>query len=126
MRRTPAPPPFSAMNSTPAASSAARIAATAWSETVRRSRSKSITVDCPRPAAFASSVCVIATSPRAALDCATATGVPPVRLLEVYDLLVLALDASEARCGYSQGQREARSYTRTALLLTRKLLGEQI
>lgn len=57
---------------------------------------------------------------------ATATGVPLARLLEVYDLLVLALDASEARTGYSQRQREARSYTRTALLHTRKLLGEQI
>lgn len=57
---------------------------------------------------------------------ATATGVPLARLLEVYDLLVLALDASETRCGYSQGQREARSYTRTALRHTRRLLGEQI
>jgi hypothetical protein len=52
--------------------------------------------------------------------------VPLARLLEVYDLLVLALDASEARTGYSQGQREARSYTRTALRHTRRLLGEQI
>lgn len=59
--------------------------------------------------------------PRARVS-ATATGVPVARLLEVYDLLVLALDASETRASYNQAQREARSYTRAALRHVCRLL----
>ena len=51
---TPAPPPFSGMNSTPAVSSAVRIAAVAFSETARRPRSKSTIVESPSPAVVAS------------------------------------------------------------------------
>jgi hypothetical protein len=64
--RRPSPPPFSAMNSIPARSKAARIASTAPRETSRRSFSKSTTVESPRPAACASCDCVIPSSPRAA------------------------------------------------------------
>lgn len=44
------------------------------------------------------------------------TGALPIaRLHELHDLLTLALDASERRAGYSQVEREARSYVRAAL-----------
>lgn len=56
---------------------------------------------------------------------AAATGVPAARLLEVYDLLVLALDASEMRSCHTQSEREARSYMRAALRHVRRLLGSE-
>lgn len=44
------------------------------------------------------------------------TGALPVaRLHELHDLLTLALDATESRVGYTQAEREARSYVRGAL-----------
>ena len=61
-RRTPCPPPFSSMNSTPALSRARCILAIASSDTVRRSRSKSTTVDKPIFAAVATCGCVISSS----------------------------------------------------------------
>ncbi len=57
---------------------------------------------------------------------AAATGMPLARLLELHDCLVLALNVSETRLGYSQAQREFRSYTRAALRHTRRLLGDQL
>lgn len=47
-----------------------------------------------------------------------ATGV----LAEVHDCLTLALDASERPSGYSQSEREARSYVRSALRRVGKLM----
>lgn len=46
---------------------------------------------------------------------AAAPGLPSARLFEIHDCLTLALDATERRMGYSQLEREARSYIRTAL-----------
>lgn len=67
LRRTPAPPPFSGMNSTPAASRAAPIFATASSETLAPPCvSKRFTVGRDSPAALASSVCDHPMRPRAA------------------------------------------------------------
>lgn len=43
------------------------------------------------------------------------TGLPAATLHEIHDCLTLALGASERPTGYSQSEREARSYTRTAL-----------
>lgn len=57
---------------------------------------------------------------------AAATGLPENPLFELHDCLVLALDASERPEGYSQAQREYRSYTRAALRHTRRLLGDQL
>ncbi|RWR31496.1 hypothetical protein D2T29_10715 [Sinirhodobacter populi] len=45
---------------------------------------------------------------------ATAPGLP-VTLHEIRDCLVLALDATEKRRGYTLTEREARSYMRSAL-----------
>jgi len=58
---------------------------------------------------------------------AAVTGVPAAHLLEVYDLLVLALDAGQRSCGhrYTQSDREVRSYLRAALRHSRRLLGEE-
>lgn len=47
-------------------------------------------------------------------------GLPGETLSEIHDCLVLALDASENRRGYSLAEREARSYIRRAL----RLIGE--
>jgi len=58
------------VNSTPLCSSALRIADTASSETRRRSRSKSTTVESPKPEAFAKSGCVQSMSARPARHCA--------------------------------------------------------
>lgn len=55
---------------------------------------------------------------------AAAIGLPDNPLHEIHDLLLLALDASERRNGYSIAEREARSYTRAALRHARRLLGE--
>lgn len=56
---------------------------------------------------------------------AAGIGLPSARLAEIHDCLALALDATERQTGYSQPEREARSYLRTALRQTRKLMGEQ-
>ena len=42
-------------------------------------------------------------------------GLPSARLFEVHDFLTLALDATEHPTGYSQSDREARAYVRSAL-----------
>ncbi|TRD22090.1 hypothetical protein [Palleronia caenipelagi] len=54
--------------------------------------------------------------------CANAPGLPAGRLYEIHDCLCLALDGTERRGGYSQSEREARSYVRAALRQTRKLM----
>ncbi|PTW99059.1 hypothetical protein [Pararhodobacter aggregans] len=51
-------------------------------------------------------------------------GLPAARLLEIHDMLALALDATENTKGYPQPIREARSYMRTALRHTVKLMGD--
>lgn len=43
-----------------------------------------------------------------------APGLPSATLAEIHDLLSLALDATEKPFGYSDPEREARSYTRRA------------
>lgn len=47
----------------------------------------------------------------------------PARLAEIHDCLILALDVSERRAGYTQPEREARSYVRSALRRTERLMG---
>lgn len=54
---------------------------------------------------------------------AAVPGLPSARLNEIHDCLALALDATERTSGYSQSEREARSYLRTALRHTQRLLG---
>lgn len=49
-------------------------------------------------------------------------GLPSACLLEIHDCLTLALDATERPSGYSQSEREARSYVRSALRCVGKLL----
>lgn len=51
-----------------------------------------------------------------------APGLPAARLHEIHDMLALALDATESPAGYPRGLREARSYMRTALRHTRRLM----
>ncbi|WP_028031102.1 hypothetical protein [Gemmobacter nectariphilus] len=51
------------------------------------------------------------------------TGLPGETLSEIHDMLSLALDATESPRGYTQTLREARSYLRTALRRTEKLMG---
>ncbi|SDL09296.1 hypothetical protein [Paracoccus chinensis] len=53
---------------------------------------------------------------------AAARGLPFARLLEIHDCLTLALDATERLDGYSQSEREARSYMRTAQRRVGRLL----
>lgn len=53
---------------------------------------------------------------------AAASGLPTARLFEIHDCLTLALDATERPSGYSQSEREARSYVRTALRRVGKLM----
>ena len=50
------------------------------------------------------------------------TGLPAATLHEIYDCLTLALDATERPFGYSQAERESRSYMRSALRRTVKLI----
>lgn len=50
------------------------------------------------------------------------SGLPGETLAEIFDCLTLALDASERPTGYSQAEREARSYMRAALRRTAKLI----
>ena len=52
----------------------------------------------------------------------TRTGLPAAPLHEIPDCLTLALDATERPFGYSQAERESRSYMRTALRRTVKLM----
>ncbi|MDK8871613.1 hypothetical protein [Paracoccus sp. SSJ] len=49
-------------------------------------------------------------------------GLPSARLFEIHDCLTLALDATERPSGYSQSEREARSYVRAALRRVGKLM----
>ncbi|OWJ76984.1 hypothetical protein [Haematobacter genomosp. 1] len=45
---------------------------------------------------------------------AAVPGLPSATLAEIHDLLTLALDATEKEFGYTDTEREARSYTRRA------------
>jgi hypothetical protein len=58
-----------------------------------------------------------------AIHCHTGQALPAASLHEIHDMLTLALDASERLHGYSQPEREARSYIRTALRRTERLIG---
>lgn len=51
------------------------------------------------------------------------SALPGETLTEIHDMLSLALDATERPQGYSQGEREARSYMRSAMRRTEKLMG---
>lgn len=53
---------------------------------------------------------------------AAVTGLPAATLHDIHDCLQLALDASERPRGYTQPEREARSYLRAALRGTVKLM----
>lgn len=57
-----------------------------------------------------------------AVYCHNTPGLPGETLSEIHDMLALALDATERPHGYSQGEREARSYMRTALRRTVQLI----
>lgn len=57
-----------------------------------------------------------------AIHCHNAPGLPVASLHEIHDMLTLALDATERQGGYSQTEREARSYTRSALRRVNKLI----
>lgn len=52
-----------------------------------------------------------------------ASGLPVAKLNEIHDMLTLALDASERPVAYSQAEREARSYIRSARHLTGQMIG---
>lgn len=56
--------------------------------------------------------------------CHNTTGLPRASLHEIHDCLTLALDATEKPRGYSQSEREARSYMRVALRKATAILGE--
>lgn len=58
-----------------------------------------------------------------AVHCHNTPGLPGETLCEIHDMLSLALDATERATGYSQGEREARFYVRSALRRTEKLMG---
>lgn len=49
-------------------------------------------------------------------------GLPSARLAEIHDCLTLALDATERPSGYSQAERESRSYVRAALRHVGKMM----
>lgn len=57
-----------------------------------------------------------------AIDRHITIGLPDETLSEIHDCLTLALDASERKHGYRQDEREARSYVRSALRRTEKLM----
>jgi len=57
-----------------------------------------------------------------ATHCHNTGGLPVARLYEIHDCLTLALDATERPRGYSQPEREARSYMRSALRQVGKLI----
>jgi len=50
-----------------------------------------------------------------ATHCHSGPGLPVASLHEIHDCLTLALDATERPSGYSQAERESRSYIRSAL-----------
>lgn len=54
---------------------------------------------------------------------AAAPGLPSAHL---DDSLTLALDATERPTGYSQAEREARSYMRAAMRQVRRIMADQI
>ncbi|MFV0410296.1 MAG: hypothetical protein ACK5LJ_11560 [Paracoccus sp. (in: a-proteobacteria)] len=58
-----------------------------------------------------------------AIHCHNTPGLPDETLSEIHDCLILALDATARASGYSQSEREARSYVRAALRHTAKLIG---
>lgn len=58
-----------------------------------------------------------------AIHCHNRIGLPAASLAEIHDSLVLALDVTERPTGYSQSERECRSYLRYALRRTVKLIG---
>lgn len=58
-----------------------------------------------------------------AAHCHNTPGLPGETLFEIHDMLTLALDASARPAGYSQAEREARSYVRSALRRTERLMG---
>lgn len=60
-----------------------------------------------------------------AIHCHITPGLPVETLAEIHDALTLALDATERHHGYSQTEREARSYVRSALRRTERLMGVQ-
>jgi len=57
-----------------------------------------------------------------AIHCHTGQALPVATLSEIHDCLALALDATEHQAGYSQTEREARAYIRSALRQTCKLM----
>ena len=57
-----------------------------------------------------------------AIHCHNGQALPVATLSEIHDFLTLALDATERPSGYTQTEREARSYMRTALRRTCKLM----
>lgn len=59
-----------------------------------------------------------------ATHCHNTPGLPGETLSEIHDMLSLALDATARPTGYSQGEREARSYVRSELRRTEKLMGQ--
>lgn len=58
-----------------------------------------------------------------ATHCHNGQAMPAASLHEIHDMLTLALDATERPSGYTQPEREARSYMRTALRRTERLMG---
>ncbi|MFN3823594.1 MAG: hypothetical protein ACK4RN_06405 [Pseudorhodobacter sp.] len=58
-----------------------------------------------------------------AVHCHSGQAMPAASLHEIHDMLTLALDATERPSGYSQPEREARSYVRAALRRTERLMG---
>lgn len=60
-----------------------------------------------------------------AMQAVTTGHLPAARLHEIHDCLTLALDASERPRGYTASEREARSYTRTALRQINRLMEEK-
>lgn len=57
-----------------------------------------------------------------ATQCHNSPALPAGVLFEIHDLLTLALDATERFHGYSQSEREARSYIRTARRKAERLM----
>lgn len=58
-----------------------------------------------------------------AIHCHNTGALPVARLNEIHDMLTLALDVSESPVGYTQPEREARSYIRSARNLTGQMIG---
>jgi len=58
-----------------------------------------------------------------AIHCHSGQPMPAASLHEIHDMLTLALDATARPTGYTQPEREARSYVRAALRRTERLMG---